>query len=55
MVYLFWAFAAAWIGLVAYLSCLVRRMGPLEQQVADLRDRTYATSGPATADIEEEN
>ncbi len=44
MAYLFWAFAAVWIGLFAYLYGLVRRSRALERQVADLLDRARAGS-----------
>lgn len=40
MAYLFWAFAAVWLGIFVYLYGLVRRSRALERQVADLEVRT---------------
>lgn len=39
MAYLFWAFAAVWLGIFVYLYGLVRRSRALERQVADLVER----------------
>ncbi len=40
MTYLFWAFAAVWLGIFLYLYGLVRRTQSLERQLADLIERT---------------
>ena len=37
MAYLFWAFAAVWVGIFLYLYGLVRRSRALEREVAELR------------------
>jgi len=40
MVYLFWAFAVVWIGIMLYLYTLIQRSRALERQVAELLERS---------------
>ncbi len=40
MAYLFWAFVAVWLGLFIYMYRLVRRSRALEEQIAELLDRS---------------
>jgi CcmD family protein len=46
MVYLFWAFAAVWIGIFLYLHALVRRSRVLERQLAELLERSRLSPRP---------
>ncbi len=45
MAYLFWAFAAVWIGIFLYLSALLRRSQALEREVELLRERPQKGAG----------
>lgn len=45
MAYLFWSFAAVWIGIFAYLYALMRRMRALEHEIEEFVGR--ASSAPA--------
>ena len=45
MAYLFWSFAAVWVGIVAYLYALLRRTRALEREIEELVGR--GSSAPA--------
>jgi CcmD family protein len=53
MTYLFWAFAAVWLGMFIYLYGLVRRSRALERQVADLIERSRRAGSSAPPRTEE--
>jgi CcmD family protein len=42
--YLFWAFAAVWIGLFAYVYLLIRRTDALWREVRALEERSRSTA-----------
>ncbi len=46
MTYLFWAFAAVWIGIFLYLHALARRSQALAREVHTLRERLQKTAPP---------
>lgn len=47
MTYLFWAFAAVWIGIFLYLYALGRRSQALAREVDTLRERLQKTAPPS--------
>lgn len=53
MAYLFWAFAAVWLGIFLYLYGLGRRTQTLERQVADLAERTRRVGSAVSPPAEE--
>ncbi len=53
MAYLFWAFAAVWLGIFLYLYGLGRRSRALERQVADLAERTRRVGSAVSPPAEE--
>ena len=46
MSYLFWAFAAVWVGLFAYLYGLIRRSQALARDVEMLREQAQRVTPP---------
>ena len=47
MTYLFWAFAAVWVGIFLYLYALTRRSQALAREVDALRERLEKTAPPS--------
>ncbi len=46
MTYLFWAFAAVWVGIFLYLYALTRKSQALAREVEALREQSQRTGPP---------
>lgn len=46
MTYLFWAFAAVWVGIFLYLYALTRKSQALAREVEALREQSQRTGQP---------
>ena len=49
MSYLFWAFAAVWVGIFLYLTALIRRTQALAREVETLREQSQKTMQPPSS------
>ena len=48
MTYLFWAYAAVWVGIFLYLFALLRKTQTLAGEVEALREQSQKTAHPPT-------
>jgi CcmD family protein len=52
MIYLFWAFAAVWVGIFLYIYGLIRRSQALVREVETLREQSHRTTRPPSSPAE---